>query len=458
MLNRAPELGAEETWTRNATAMLAQFQGDAATARKELDLVLESSPDNTLALALLSMVDYWDGDEIAWMDAVEELQKQDLGDLSYDEKLIVAYASALPYPKEAISALNELEADHRNYPVVRLLRAIARRYLAMFNDDLDESRDLLLSAMEDLKLVEGSLRDSPLAFQALITINLQARDVWRSLAITDVDKARELNDRAYRFEQAAIEHADEAARRFPQSFEAMWACAIAYQETGADERLARLIDQAELPHRHPIWNQFCALYWLRVGDQEQAMDKLEPMQDHPISSATRFVEHWIQLFDAQANDDAFREHLKQDVIRCAEDKIASGDAVYLFLDFSTLLMLGEREKARELASQASREIDDVSIQWFEPAYDSIKQLDFDIASLKNRWSSYESGEGPKLMIAYIHFYAACDAFGQGDRIAATESFKSCIDQGVFFIWIHWASRAFLTHMNDGWPEWIDDSE
>ncbi|TWU28993.1 serine/threonine protein kinase [Novipirellula artificiosorum] len=458
MLARAQDFGATETWVHNGSAMLAQFQGDAATARKELDLVLRSSPNNTLAFALLSMVDYWDGDEIAWMEAVEDLHEQNLDERTYDEKLIVAYTMGLGYPKEAIEILTDLETDHRNYPVVRLLRAMALRYRALFCDDLGESQELLQAALEDLNYVEGSLRHSPLAFQALITINLQARDVWRKLAVSDADRAGELNDEAKSFEQTAIQYADEAVVQFPRSFEAMWACLIAFQETGEKGRLADLIAKADLPHNHPFWNQTCALYWLGLGRVDEANQTMEKMQDHPLAAVARFHEHWIQICDAQASDATFRDGLKQEVLRYAENKIASGKGGYLFLDLSTLLMLGEREKVRELASRATDELKDVLTVGFQPGYDILIELDFDPAKLRDRWPSYDWTEGPGLLLGYLDFYAACDAIGQGNPEAARESFQSCIEHGWFFTSWHWASRAYLSRLDDGWPQWIGSPE
>ena len=238
----------------------------------------------------------------------------------------------------------------------------------------------------------------------------------------------------------------------------MWACAITFQETGDDDRFARVIERADLLHSHPFWSDMCALYWLRLGQQDKATETRDQAQDHPRSSVTEFVDHWIQLCEARTNGTEFRDALKQKIVQYAEDRIASGKGAYLFLDLSTLLLLGERDKVKELASRAIEEIDDASMQWFEPVYDCLKDLNFDAASLKDRWPTYQIDEGPRFMIAYIHFLAACDAIGQGDRVAARESFQSCIDQGVFFIWIHWASRAFLSRMNDGWPEWSGNTE
>ena len=54
----------------------------------------------------------------------------------------------------------------------------------------------------------------------------------------------------------------------------------------------------------------------------------------------------------------------------------------------------ERDEVKRMATRTVVEIDDASLAWRAPAYDSLKDLNFNAKALGNQWPTYQTEEGP----------------------------------------------------------------
>jgi tetratricopeptide (TPR) repeat protein len=417
-IDEAELLGASTGQVRMLRGQIAYHRGDTDTAIRHLEQATQLIPDSVAAHAMLTLAYSHTGRALRMAETERILQT--LSPKTPEDFLFKGQVEVLlPFLGRARTQnLDEAIRRRDGSVIARVVRTEAWANRALFFSDIADAE----VALDDAQVARGMLPDNPLVLSHSVHAQLVASVLYEDL--------NRKGDSQRVLEQARRDV--EKLRRCSLQF-AHRACLWYFDYVGDEESAYQVARQGEF-RLVPL------LY--RRGDFPRALEAAQRAVGGNNGLARielGFVQ--AELPDGAARVDAtFHEAME-----------TSDDSRFYRMCAPFLLLL--RGKKQE-ALQASLRIQQSEIpigheRWYE------NYLDFSCG--RTTAEELLKAAGPyRVKQSEAHFLLGLHRLADGDRRAAREHLRKCVQTRVFMYWEGRWARAFLARMekDPAWPPWI----